>query len=496
MREIPKQVWYFIAALTGFRLIYSYFLPLIPQEAYYWYYIQYPDWSYFDHPPMAAYSIGLGTWLFGDNFFGVKFMAVIWGALTNLFLYLTTIAAAEHFWPQSKERKTDLGMAALVLYNLTVFAHLYALVSVPDNPLLFFWILTLLFFLQILKTGQRRYRILLGIAGGLGLLSKYTFLALPPGFFVYLLYKKDQRHWLATVYPYLATLIMIAVFAPVIYWNWQHHWASFGFQFSQRASSLKPFQTKYILQLLASQLLILTPLGFVLVVRVFSRTIRKWRSDSGLVYFSLSGAFIIFGFLYISLRSLVKMNWLLPGYLGLLAAAAIVWFAQPAFLKKRWTRFGIAFSVFLIIVMHLIQIVPNLPLGEGNTWSGWRDAAQKVYRLQLQSGGRKASFIFANSYKSASLLKFYLPGHQNTYAQNIYGRPALQFDIWGVPDSLTGKNGWYVFDNRREYKSDLKYLRDYFDRVELVKKLEYTFLNRYPTRTIYIYFAENYHGRD
>ncbi len=134
MREIPKQVWYFIAALTGFRLIYSYFLPLIPQEAYYWYYIQYPDWSYFDHPPMAAYSIGLGTWLFGDNFFGVKFMAVIWGALTNLFLYLTTIAAAEHFWPQSKERKTDLGMAALVLYNLTVFAHLYALVSVPDNP--------------------------------------------------------------------------------------------------------------------------------------------------------------------------------------------------------------------------------------------------------------------------------------------------------------------------------------------------------------------------
>ena len=136
-----------------------------------------------------------------------------------------------------------------------------------------------------------------------------------------------------------------------------------------------------------------------------------------------------------------------------------------------------------------------MPLGEGNTWSGWKDASRKIYRLQQEMGGRKETFIFANSYKSASLLKFYLPDHQDTYAQNIYGRPALQFDIWDTPDSLRGKNALYVFDDRKEYKNDLRFVKQYFDTVFVKRKFEYRFLNRWHTRTIYCYEARNYHGR-
>lgn len=135
-----------------------------------------------------------------------------------------------------------------------------------------------------------------------------------------------------------------------------------------------------------------------------------------------------------------------------------------------------------------------MPLGEGNTWSGWSDAAKRVYQIQQQKGGRKNVFIFSNGYKSASLLKFYLPDHQDTYAENIYGRPALQFDIWGTPDSLKGKSALYVIDDRREYKDDLQYVRKVFDSVELIKTLEYKFLNRWHTRSIFIYEAKNYHG--
>jgi len=493
--KIPKSIWYVLLALTAFRLLYILFLPLIPQEAYYWYYARYPDFSYFDHPPMAAYSIWLGTHLFGDTFFGVKFMAVIWGLGTSLLLYLTTIEAVHYFWPERQEDAIKLGLFSIVLYNLSVFAHLYSLLIVPDSPLLFFWIWSIFLFLKIIQTGHKKYWLLIGFSLGLGMLSKYTMIALLPAFFVVLLLKKELRRYLLSPWPYLSLLIMALVFAPVIYWNYSHHWASFSFQFGERASGLKKLQSKYIGQLLASQLALLTPLLFFPFFKTVYVSLKSWKRNFGLFYFTLSGLFIIGGFVLVSLRSLVKMNWLMPGYLGLIIATAYLFFAK---LQKpgRWLKTGVGFSLFLILVAHLLQIVPNIPLGEGNTWSGWQDATQQIYQLQKEKGGREECFIFANSYKSASLLKFYLPEHQDTYAQNIYGRPALQFDIWGLPDSLLGKNALYVFTDRHEYRNDLKYVRQVFDKVTLLKTFEYRFAGNIHTRTIYCYFAENYHGPD
>ncbi len=477
-----------IAGITLFRLIYIFFLPLIPQEAYYWYYAQYPALSYFDHPPMAAYSIWLGTHLFGNTVFGVKFMAVIWGALTNLVLFLTIRRTAAHLNETDPARPAFYG---LILYNLTVFAYLYSMLIVPDTPLLFFWILSVYFFQEALLTGKGIQWIWTGMAMGLGFASKYTIVGLLPAFFFVLLLKKDLRHWLRSPWPYLGFITMLVFMVPIVYWNQQHRWASFGFQFSERAAHVKRFQTKYILQLLGSQLALLTPLLFVLLFAFFAKIKILFKEHFWLFNLLFSGLFLILGFTLISLRSLVKMNWLLPGYLGFIAAAAL--FYTPKMKPDSfWKKSGVYFSLFLILIAHLLQIIPNAPIAEGNTWSGWQDASKQIYRLQREFGGRKSCFIFANSYKSASLLKFYLPDQQDTYAQNIYGRPALQFDIWGVPDSLRGKDALYVFTDRREYKNDLKYVRACFDSVEPLKEFEYTFGSKKHVRTIYCYYAKNY----
>ena len=483
-----KRAFYLIGGLTLFRLIYIFFLPLIPQEAYYWYYAQYPALSYFDHPPMAAYSIWLGTHLFGDTAFGVKFMAVIWGALTNLFLFLTIRRTAAHL---GKAEPAKLAFYGVVLYNLTVFAYLYCMLIVPDTPLLFFWMLSLYFFQEALLSEKGIYWIYTGIAMGLGFISKYTIVGLLPAFFFVLLLKKDLRHHLRSPWPYLGFILMLVLMIPVVYWNYEHHWASFGFQFSERAAHVKRFQTKYIFQLIGSQMALLTPLLFVLLIALFAKIKTLYQNHFWIFNLFFSGLFIILGFTLISLRSLVKMNWLLPGYLGVIAAAALLYTPNMQ-LNSVWKKIGVYFSVFLILVAHLLQIIPNVPIAEGNTWSGWQDASQKIYRLQQEFGGQKKCFIFANSYKSASLLKFYLPDQQNTYAQNIYGRPALQFDIWGTPDSLQGKDALYVFTDRREYKNDLKYIRPYFESVEPLKEFEYTFNGKIHVRTIYCYYAKNY----
>ena len=481
-----KTFWYFIGALTILRLIYIYFIPVIPQEAYYWYYAQHPALSYFDHPPMAAYSILVGTGLFGDNPFGVKFMAVIWSLLTNILLYFTILEAL------GRQAKRS-AMGGVIIYNLTVFAHVYALLMVPDVPLIFFWLLTVYWVARALNSGQAHYWLPAGLSLGLALLSKYTAVALLPGIVLYVLISKKHRRTLWTAGPYLVVVIAGLVFYQVVYWNQQHHWASFAFQFSHRAAEARPFQLTYFFQLLGSQLYLLTPLGLFLLVYAGYKLLRARQYAARAGYFYLSGLAISGGFVLISLRSLVKMNWLLPGYTGMIVALILL-FKWDDLRKNRWFKTGAVFSLFLIAATYLVQLIPNLPIGEGNTWSGWEKAAQEIYTYQQAHGGTKKMFIFGNSYKSASMIKFYLPGHQDTYAQNIYGRPALQFDIWGTPDSLRGKDAIFVHSDRKEYSDDLKYVRKYFDSVRLIRARNFNFNNGKHTRTIYYYLATNYHG--
>lgn len=239
----------------------------------------------------------------------------------------------------------------------------------------------------------------------------------------------------------------------------------------------------------------LTPYIAVIFLSMAQKLLLGWRKFLTERFFVLTGVFIIGGFVSYSFTSLVKMNWLLPGYIGLLITAGLIFYKENIFSGK-WMKTGLVSSLALIILSHLILLIPNMPLGEGNTWSGWDDAAKKISGIQTAYGAENDCFIFTNSYKEASLLRFYLPAEQEVYAQNIYDEPALQFDIWGVPDSLRGKKALYVFSDRREYPNDLKKVEKYFSNVRLLEKFEYRFLGNIPTRTIYCYLCENYAGAD
>ncbi len=490
-----RNAFKLILSLTLLRLVYIAFIPITPQEAYYWYYAQHPALSYFDHPPVAAYSIWLGTTLFGDNFFGVKFMAVVWSALTMLLLYRTAFDFAEHFAKENNS-KTIASLAVLV-YVFSIFAHIYSVTLVPDTPLLFFWLLTIYFVQKKIIAQKPKYWLYAGISLGFGLTSKYTAIVLLGSIFFFILFSNEHRKELLTPYPYFATVLAFLVFSPVIYWNAQHGWASFLFQTANRAKhDTHPVQTKYIIQLFFSQLFMLTPLLFVLYSKAIFRIIKRWKENEKFHLLFWSAIVIIAGFTLVSLTSLVKMNWLLPGYLSLAIIVSVMFF-NNFIAPGKWMKSGIYFSVFLITVAYAIMLVPNIPLGEGNTWSGWEDAAQKIRQLQEEKGGKGKVFLFSNSYKSASLLKFYLHDEsQETYSANIFGEPGLQFSIWGIPDSLKGKDAIYVFTDRREYKPQLKKVAKYFDNLTKLAELEYKFADKIHTRTIYCYYAENYKGNN
>ena len=486
---LNKKFYLFLGILTVLRLIYISLIPLIPQEAYYWYYSLNPDLSYFDHPPMVAYSIWLGTKLFGQSIFGLKFMAVIWSVLINNMLYVTVINALSSM---NSEYKRRIAFLTVIFYNLTIFSHIYAVTIVPDSPLLFFWLLIIFALQKYIKSRKITYIYLTGIALGFALLSKYTAIAILPAIVLILFLDHDARKIFLSPHPYLAIFLSFIIFSPVLIWNLNHDWISFKFQFHNRANELKPIQTKYFFQLVISQLFLLTPLPFVLFFMTTKRVITNWIKDKESRFFFITAIFIIGGFIGLSFDTLIKMNWLLPGYLGLIIATALV-FRDEEIIKRRIFKVGVVLSALLIIIAHSILLIPNLPLGEGNTWSGWKETAQQILNIQNKLGGKEKIFLFSNSYKTASLLKYYLPEDEPVYAQNIYGEPALQFEVWGVPASAQGKSALFVFTDRREYKPQLENVKKYFDQVSFVTEFKINFSETIETRKIFCYFAKNYH---
>ena len=67
---------------TVFRLYYCTWLPMLPDETYYFQWSHHLDASYFSKGPAVAYTIAAGTALFGESNFGVRFFAVMLSAGT------------------------------------------------------------------------------------------------------------------------------------------------------------------------------------------------------------------------------------------------------------------------------------------------------------------------------------------------------------------------------------------------------------------------------
>jgi 4-amino-4-deoxy-L-arabinose transferase-like glycosyltransferase len=492
--EKMDKAWMLIIGLVVFRLIYIGFAPVTAQEAYYWLYSQHPALSYVDHPPLVGYSILLGTTLFGDNGYGIKFMAVIWSLLTNILLYQTARRAlANH--PDSEAKNT--AFLAVLLFNLTLFANIFAVIQQPDPALLFFWLLVLYFIQEFRITAQPRNFIFAGIALGFGLLCKYTAVAVLPGILIALLIDKELRRSLLTPYPYLAMVIAAVVFMPVIVWNWQHDWVSFMMQFNQRAKEATGGRTihiGYFLQLIATQLAMLTPLVFVLFVKSCITMSSEWRTQRPALLHFLSGVFLIIGFTLISLTSKVKFHWLLPGYLGaIVAIALLIRNANP--FRSKWFSRSAWLSIGLVAAFYVLFIVPGFQIVQVNNWSGWKTFTRQVVSLQEKLGGKGKVFIFTDSHKTAAYITLYSPEHQRAYAHDIVGSFAKQLSMWELPQSLNGMDGLYVTTEPKLSPPARKLLGRYFDEVTPAATFSYPLLaiGDDSTRRIYCFLAKNYH---
>ncbi|MFI4881703.1 MAG: glycosyltransferase family 39 protein, partial [Phycisphaerales bacterium JB064] len=294
------------------RLVAMAQLPLAPEEAYYWMYAQEPSLSYFDHPPMVAWVIGLGTAIFGHTEFGVRFVGQA--------LMLASAVPMFRFGAAWFGRAAGLGAAVLLLVLPMYYAT--GFIATMDAPLLFFWMVCMVGVTSALKHDRASGWYLAGAALGGAMLSKYTGVFLAAGTVGAVLVHAPWRRHLRSVHPYLAVVLAGLIFAPVVYWNWANDWASFRFQFIDRFGNA-PLSLGSVLGFVGINLLAITP---VLLWRLFAdapRLVRHRRFLQPRWVIAFAYSLPLLGVMAIkSLRHDIHLNWTLPALLSLLPAAS------------------------------------------------------------------------------------------------------------------------------------------------------------------------------
>src|SRR5436853_2445287 len=247
------------------RAIYAGVIELRTDEAYYWTWSKESVLSFLDHPPMIAWFIRLGTAIFGDTNLGVRFAGIVAMLLTQVLL-ADIVRRATH----------DLRavvMAVLMPEAALYYGLLMAKVS-PDVALILFsvamwWALT-----RLHESGDPRWWLAAGVFAGLALLSKFTAIMLLPAVAAFMLVPDWRARWLPSPYPWLAALIAIVLFLPVLVWNAEHDWASFRFQFV-RAAATREISLRTLSEFISLQLGLV---GFILLPVVLTGvSLTAWR---------------------------------------------------------------------------------------------------------------------------------------------------------------------------------------------------------------------------
>ena len=166
-----------VLALVALRLVAAAWTPLTFDEAYYWMWSKHLAGGYYDHPPMVAVVIRLGTMIAGDTELGVRLVSILLALPMSWAVYR---AAAILFGGQR------VAATATILLNVTLMAAVGTLIVTPDAPLLVASSFVLFYLAKVLETGRGAWWLAVGAAVGAALLSKYTALFFGPAILIWL----------------------------------------------------------------------------------------------------------------------------------------------------------------------------------------------------------------------------------------------------------------------------------------------------------------------
>jgi len=473
--------------------------PLSADEAHYWEWSRRLDWSYYSKGPAVAYLIALGTRLGGNTEFGVRLPAV---------LLSTGLAALGYGLARRIFRSARAGLLAVAFLSAMPLYAAGAMLMTIDPPFVLAWALACLFLARVAERQTDLAWYPVGLALGLGLLSKYTMLMLLPCVLLWLLRAPRLRAWLVRRGPYEAALIGLLCFSPVLVWNARHGWLSGRHVLGQATGGgERPLAAALLggFEFLGSQIGLVSPLIFLLLV---AGVLWAWREGRrpGQEAVLLLACLSIPVFLFFQLWGFfwkVQGNWAAHAYFPAALAAAgwcESWSRRASKSRRDRRRLNrlVAASIILPAVVLPLALFPEIParLGAplpraldlvGKRLRGWPELGQAVGRAA--QGLPRPPFLVSDRYQIASELAFYVPGRPRVYNANL-GRRMNQYDLWGGWEALRGRDALFVTYGGGEPPPDV---RAAFAHVEKLRVVPITHRGRQLTEFV-IFWGQDFGG--
>ncbi len=311
-----------VAGLALLRGIFAATIDLRVDEAYYWTWSKESVISYLDHPPMIAWCIRIGTLLFGDTNFGVRFPGL-------LAMFLMQLLLADIVWRTLHDVRYVV--IAILLPEASLDYGLLMAKASPDVALIPFELAMIWSLVRLSQSGNQRLWLAAGLFGGLALLTKYTAILLLPAVVAFAIVYGWRKRELLSLQPWFAAGLALLVFSPVLYWNLVHERASFRFQLD-RPPQISGWSAKFLTDFVGQQFVLV---GVLLLPIVLIGTLmlasRGYRSRAPLsILLSTSVVFPLGFFVWHGLSSRVGDSWPL-----------FVWplgFACAAINLKQWRQ--------------------------------------------------------------------------------------------------------------------------------------------------------------
>jgi 4-amino-4-deoxy-L-arabinose transferase-like glycosyltransferase len=414
-----------LAILGILKLVFLFGAMPYPDEAYYWMWGQYPALSYFDHPPLIAWTQRATAELLGWNRFALR--------AATLLTFSVSLGVVVHWAGRlAGPASPDAAPAAALVLLASPLFFVFQTITFPDHLLIALSLLAAhLFMLFVTGTheGKTRLGCLYGAALAVGLagLAKYNAVFVGLGFAGWFLLDRRGRAALRTPHPWIAGVIAMAAVSPVIIWNLQHGWPSFQYHMRDRIGPDASNAVSNLAAFLAASgvmfsLFLVPALYRFLFLPAANPVARQFQLPGRTAFWASSTVF-----LSLATVTFVQFYWNTTSVLFLMPVL-IAFFARPWELKGHAIS-GIVLAAVLTFSYTAIPVTALLgvPQRDIDMTYGWPEIAAAVARAE---GEHKPDRLLAGDYRIAALLGFEMKRRDVASISRFRD----QYDFWdGAP---------------------------------------------------------------
>ncbi|MAZ18147.1 MAG: hypothetical protein CL535_17705 [Ahrensia sp.] len=473
-----------LAALVFLKIVNVFFAVPLADEGYYWLWGKFPDWSYYDHPPLGAWMNAAASFVFGDGLLAIRLgtLATFAGSLAVLGWWTKRLTPGL--------RGPDAYLVAAGVWLASPWLMNFQSIAFHDHLLIFFGILAAHCFGRLVLTmdeaqGPGWHWLYAGcVSVGMAGLSKYSGVFLGLAFAAWVIATPKGRVLLKSPHLWIGASIAVAMQSPVIYWNEVHDWPSFQYNLHDRIGyTHHDSVVERYYDFCKNFVLLLSPLLFVALMRfVFGRTAKGPAAAlQGIGRF----AFLIPSavFLALSFSTSVLYYWNIVAVLFFLPVALL--FMRSAMEVRLHMLWGIAFAAMALFnsTFFPLTLLTGKSISDFNISHGLPEIAAIVEEEEKRLG---ADMVVTTDYRTASLLAL-------TTKRTDIVHLGLREDMWYFwfdPTMHKGQNAVVLAYDRFP---ETELIDTVFEKTEVIR--EFTVERHgFAIQHYWLVYAQNYSG--